>query len=200
MKYYQPRIVEENHLMLNFSGNHRAFDGAEALRRSALDFHWFANHRIRPELEYGVQGGPWIVPLMRRENTRLGAAKKGRPAEKETDIQYNGSVLLISIRAHDVFAPLVPVNTEFLPVEVENADNVFWVRPVCHDDVLDTAASYSSGGPQFEKPVLIGSKLTGDNLFCFGKNANPPVFSERLVHAIAEAGLYGVTFREVPVI
>lgn len=199
MKYYQPRTIEEDHLMLNFSGKHQAFDGAEALRRSALHFEQFADHRIRPELQFGVKGWPWIVPLMRRENTRLGAAKKGCPPEKETDIQVNGGYLLISVRARDVIAPLVPVNTEILSVEVENADTVFWVRPVCHMDVLDTTASYSSGGPQFEKPVLIGAKMNGDHLYCFRETANPPVFSEKLVNAITDAGLYGVTFREVPV-
>lgn len=198
-RYYQPRIIDENHLMLNFSGNHLAFEGAEALRRSALHFERFANSRIRPDVEFGVRGGPWITPLMRRENTRLGALKKGRPPERETDIQVNSGVLLLSQRARDVFEPLAPQNTEFLPVEVENADNVVWVRPICPPEVLNVAASYSSGGPEFERPVLSAEKLNGAHFFCFRDTGNRPVFSEQLVTAIAGHGLYGVTFREVAV-
>ena len=159
--------------MLNFSGNHRAFDGAEALRRSALDFDQFARHRIRPEVEFGVRGGPWIVPLMKRENTRLGAARKGSPPEVASDIQVNGSTLLLSQRAAKLFAPLMPENTEILPVEVENGENVCWIRPICLPHTLDVERSYCSGGPQFERPVLIVAQLTGAHLFLRPRHCQP---------------------------
>ena len=200
MKYYQPRVLEEEVFMLNFVGNHEAFEGAEALRRSSVDFRQFANSRIRPEKQYRVKAGPWIIPLMRREFSLVEATKEELLNGRTLEIQQNGSILLISERARNVFAPLMPENTEILPVEVENSDDVFWVRPVCVDDTLDVEKSYSSIGVVYERPVLIGEKLRGDHLFCYREIGNKPVFSEELVDAIKANDLYGVSFREIEVV
>jgi len=200
MKYYQPRALEEDVFMLNFVGNYEAFEGAEALRRSSVDFWQFAKSRIRPEGQYGLKGGPWIIPLMRREFSRVDATEHQISNGRTTDIQVNSSVLLISERARNVIASLAPADTEILPVEVENSDDVFWVRPICVEDTLDVEKSYSSGGGLFERPVLVGEKLKSDHLFCYREGGNEPVFSETLVEAIRENDLYGQNFREVEVV
>ena len=204
MKYYQPRVLEEEVFMLNFVGNYEAFEGAEALRRSSVDFRQFAKSRIRPEKQYRVKAGPWIIPLMRREFSRVNATKNQILNARTTDIQGHGSVLLISERAKNVFAPLMPENTEFLPVEVENSDDVFWVRPICIERALDVEKSYASilqgSSTVYERPVLIGEKLRGDHLFCYREIGNKPVFSEELVDAIKANDLYGVSFREIEVV
>jgi len=134
------------------------------------------------------------------DETREHAAwccKERQPPEVASDIQVNGSTLLLSQRAAKLFAPLMPENTEILPVEVENGENVCWIRPICLPHTLDVERSYCSGGPQFERPVLIVAQLTGAHLFCVRDIANPPVFSEQLVKLVQDAGLFGVTFREV---
>lgn len=99
MKYYQPRVIEEEHVMLNFVDDDENFSGAEALRRSSADFLHFAAHRNRPERKYGVKGGPWITPLMLREHTDLNVPEGEIHTGRLTDIQTDGSNLLISQRA-----------------------------------------------------------------------------------------------------
>lgn len=200
MKYYQSRVLEEDVFMLNFVEEDSAFEGAEALRRSSYDFWHFAKSRIRPEEEYGVKGGPWIVPLMRREFSLVDASEDALSNGRTTDIQEIGSVLLISERAKQVIAPFVPENTEILPVEVENCDDVFWVRPICLESTLDVEKSYSSGGPIFERPVLIRENFNNEHLFCYRDLGDKTVLSEKLVKAILENNLYGVSFREIEVI
>ena len=128
---------------------------------------------------------------MHREYSEKEEASKLR----DPDIQEKGSVLLISQRARDVFAPFMPDNTEILPVEVENSDDVFWVRPICIEGALDVERSYSSGGCVFERPALIGEKIHGEHFFCYREVGNKPVFSEKLVKAIEDNDLYGVIWR-----
>lgn len=204
MNYYRPRVLEEDQIILNFVGDHQDYEGVEALRRSSVNFGQFARYRIRPEVQYGVKGGPWIIPLMRRENARLDALEARVPKERETDIQGHSGTLLISQRARDIFERFVPENTEILPVEVENSDDVFWVRPICIEASLNVEKSYASipqkNNTVYEVPVLIGEELNGEHLFCFREGGNLPVFSETLVQAIKENDLYGFNFREIEVV
>ena len=203
MKYYKLRALEQDYLMLNFVGGHQDFDGVEALRRSSSDFWRFAKSRRRPEVQYNVKPAPWIAPLMLREHTQMEAPEIVVQEARASDIECTSVYLLISERARAVLEPLMPENTEILPVEVENSDDVFWVRPICIERALDVEKSYASilqgSSTIYERPVVLSRELNGENIFCF-RESNPPIFSEKFVDAIKANDLYGVSFREIEVV
>lgn len=196
-QWFQPRMAERKvYYFYEYVSSDVStcvgFEGVEALRRSGYDHRQYVKKR-KP-------GEAWIKPVMKAISVR-----RTKVPDRPSDLCMTPPSLVVSAKARQVLEPIAGTCTEFLPVEVEDAPDIYWISaPICAEAFnreLSKVSGMDGVITSINRPVLNGAAIPKDQGFlALDRNYFMPVFSSQIAAAIREHDLYGIAMRQVDVV
>ena len=124
---------------------------------------------------------------------------------RPSDLCMTCPSLVVSARAREVLEPIAGPCTEFLPVEVEDAPDIYWISAPISAEAFNrelTKVSEMDGViTSITRPVLNGAALSeGQGFLALDHNYFMPVFSSQIATAIREHNLFVIAMRQVDVV
>ncbi|MDF1670815.1 MAG: hypothetical protein P1U83_14490 [Roseovarius sp.] len=196
-QWFQPRMAERKvyyfyEYVAQYISTCVGFEGVEALRRSAYDHRQYVKTR--------EPGEAWIKPVMKAINV-----SRTKVPDRPSDLCKTPPSLVVSAKARDVLEPIAGTRTEFLPVEVEDGPDIYWISAPIFAEAFNRELSKVSGLDgvitSIDRPVLNGAEIPENQGFLtLDRNAFMPVFSSQIAAAIREHDLYGISMRQIEVV
>jgi hypothetical protein len=167
-----------------------ADEAADEERQIAGDILRFQDEVEAPR----TLGGPWVKPVLKLVDED----------DAYTDFPHAGfGIHCVSELAAAIIQPFLRQDAELLPVTIVNTDEVFyWLYANPRTDVLDHEKSdikfFRSGGIMtIKKHEFFADKLIDVDIFGPRERHSRPFLSARVVNALMDAKVRGVSFKSV---